>query len=52
MTEKIYDENPRTLDFTATVLSCKKEEKSGQYAVIKDNTAIYPEECRQGPDNH
>ena len=50
MTEKIYDENPRTLDFTATVLSCKKEEKSGQYAVILDKTAFFPEEGGQGPD--
>lgn len=50
MTEKIYDANPHTLDFTATVLSCKKEEKSEQYAVVLDRTAFFPEEGGQGPD--
>lgn len=49
MTEKIYDVNPRTLDFTATVLSCKKEEKSERYAIILDRTAFFPEEGGRVP---
>ncbi|MGN1148209.1 MAG: alanyl-tRNA editing protein [Lachnospiraceae bacterium] len=50
MTEKIYDADTHALAFTATVLSCRKEETTGHYAVILDRTAFFPEEGGQGPD--
>lgn len=50
MTEKIYDRQPRTLDFNATILSCRKIEKTERYAVILDRTAFFPEEGGQGAD--
>ncbi len=49
MTVKIYDRNPLILDFTATILSCKKEE-GGLYSIILDQTAFFPEEAGQGAD--
>lgn len=50
MTEKIYDTNPRILEFTANVLSCSLEETTNRYAVILDRTAFFPEEGGQGAD--
>lgn len=41
MTQKLYYENAYLSDFEATVLSC--EEKNGEYAVILDKTAFFPE---------
>lgn len=49
MTEKIYDRDPKILEFTATVLSCTQTE-DGRYAVCLDKTALFPEEGGQGPD--
>lgn len=49
MTEKLYDQDPRLLTFTATVCSCE-EAKDGRYAVRLDKTALFPEEGGQGPD--
>jgi len=49
MTEKIYDRDPKILEFTATVRSCTKTE-DGRYAVCLDKTALFPEEGGQGPD--
>lgn len=49
MTEKIYDQNPRILVFTATVLSCEKT-ADGRYAICLDKTALFPEEGGQGAD--
>lgn len=49
MTEKIYDQNPRILVFTATVLSCEKTANE-RYAICLDKTALFPEEGGQGAD--
>jgi len=50
MTEKIYYEDVRETEFTATVLECRKEEKSGLYSVVLDRTAFFPEEGGQSAD--
>lgn len=42
MTEKIYDKNPRLLEFEAKVLSCTPVSKKG-YDVVLDRTAFFPE---------
>lgn len=49
MTERLFDQDVHLLDFTAHVLSC--EEKNGQYAVILDRTAFFPEGGGQGADH-
>ena len=49
MTEKIYDRDPKILEFTATVLSCTQTE-DGRYAVCLDKTALFPEEGGQYSD--
>lgn len=50
MTRKLYDENPRLLQFTGKVLSCTFIEKKKLYEVILDQTAFFPEEGGQMPD--
>ena len=50
MTNKIYNENTHILDFTSTVLSCKMDEAAGNYDIILDSTAFFPEEGGQGSD--
>lgn len=50
MTRKLYDENPRLLQFTGKVLSCTYSEKKKLYEVILDQTAFFPEEGGQMPD--
>lgn len=50
MTHKIYNENTHILDFTSTVLSCKKNDATGNYDIILDSTAFFPEEGGQGSD--
>ena len=40
MTEKLYEKDGMTFDFTATVRACSKTE--GGYAVILDRTAFFP----------
>ncbi len=50
MTYKLYNENTHITDFTATVLSCKKEETSENYKVILDRTAFFPEGGGQSAD--
>ncbi len=50
MTHKIYNENTQILDFTATVLSCKKDDITEYYHIILDSTAFFPEEGGQGSD--
>ena len=47
-TRKLYYEDSHTAAFSATVLSCEKEEKG--YAVILDATAFYPEGGGQAAD--
>ena len=49
MTERLYDQHPEMMTFTAQVLSC--EEKQGQYAVALDRTAFFPEGGGQGADH-
>ena len=51
MTEKIYDKDPHILTFDATVLSCEETNTAGQYAVVLDRTAFFPEEGGQGSDS-
>lgn len=50
MTRKLYDEDPRLLSFTGEVLSCTYLEKKELYEVILDQTAFFPEEGGQMPD--
>lgn len=49
MTQRIYEQDPDCLAFTATVLAC--EEKDGGYDVILDRTAFFPEGGGQGADH-
>lgn len=49
MTERIFDQDVRQLDFTAKVLSC--ETKDGKYQVVLDRTAFFPEGGGQGADH-
>lgn len=48
MTVKLYDENSHLFEFDATVLSC--EQASGNYAVVLDRTAFFPEGGGQASD--
>lgn len=48
MTEKLYDINSYTKEFTATVLSCEKTESG--YVVVLDKTAFFPEAGGQKSD--
>lgn len=50
MTHKIYNDNTHILDFTSNVLSCKRNDTSGNFDVILDSTAFFPEEGGQGSD--
>ncbi len=47
-TIKLYENNSYLKDFTATILSC--EEKNGEYLVVLDRTAFFPEGGGQAPD--
>ena len=49
MTERLYDQHPEMMRFTAQVLSC--EPKGEQYAVVLDRTAFFPEGGGQGADH-
>lgn len=51
MTEKIYDTDPHILTFEAVVQSCEEAKTPGQYAVILNRTAFFPEEGGQGSDD-
>jgi len=51
MTEKIYYEDVRKTEFTATVLSCEKDEKTGRFRIILDRTAFFPEQGGQSCDH-
>lgn len=46
MTEKLYDADSFLKEFEATVVSCQEQE-NGQYKVILDRTAFFPEEGGQ-----
>ena len=48
MTEKLYDIDSFTKEFTATVLDCKKSEKG--YGVVLNKTAFFPEAGGQPSD--
>lgn len=48
MTRKLYDEDSYIKTFTATVISC--EECDGQYRVVLDATAFFPEGGGQASD--
>ena len=48
MTEKLYDKDSFLKSFSATVLSC--EEYSGNYAVVLNKTAFFPEAGGQKSD--
>ena len=49
MTIRLYHEDAQLLSFSARVISC--EEKNGQYAVVLDRTAFFPEGGGQGADH-
>ena len=49
MTIRLYHEDAQLLSFSARVISC--EEKKGQYAVVLDRTAFFPEGGGQGADH-
>lgn len=49
MTERLFDHDVHLMDFTAHVISC--EEKNGQYLVVLDRTAFFPEGGGQGADH-
>lgn len=48
MTERLYEQDSFCREFTATVLSC--EPCDGQYAVVLDRTAFFPEGGGQAAD--
>ena len=48
MTEKLYDKDSHIKEFTARVLSCRKEGE--RWAVTLDRTAFFPEGGGQGAD--
>lgn len=50
MTKKLYDEDAYLLEFDGNVLSCNYNEKKKLYEVILDQTAFFPEEGGQMPD--
>ena len=50
MTRKLYDADARLLSFSGRVLSCEYNEKKSCYEVILDQTAFFPEEGGQMPD--
>ncbi len=47
---KLFYEDINITDFTATVISCEKAENSGQYCILLDATAFFPEEGGQSAD--
>ena len=49
MTEKLYDLDAYTTEFTGKVLSCEKSD-AGKFAVVLDKTLFFPEEGGQSPD--
>lgn len=49
-TLKLYDTDAYQTAFDATVLSCEKDEKSGLFSVVLDQTLFFPEEGGQTPD--
>lgn len=49
-TKKLYYEDIHMVDFTATVVSCTQDEKSGNCLIILDQTSFFPEEGGQKPD--
>ena len=50
MTRKLYDADARLLSFSGRVLSCEYNEKKSCYEVILNQTAFFPEEGGQMPD--
>lgn len=50
MTKKIFYENPRQTDFTATVTGCTPTDK-GTFVITLDQTAFFPEEGGQNADS-
>ena len=50
MTQKLFYEDTHIIDFTATVIECLPGEKAGQYQVVLNRTAFFPEEGGQCAD--
>lgn len=50
MTQKLFYEDTHMIDFTATVVECLPHEKDGQYQIVLDRTAFFPEEGGQCAD--
>ena len=48
--KKLFYEDINITDFTATVLSCDRDEKSNNYCIVLDATAFFPEEGGQSAD--
>ena len=49
-TKRLFDENSHLYAFTAQVLSCQPTQVGGEYALILDQTAFFPEGGGQGAD--
>ena len=49
-TEVIYYQDAHQTEFTGTVLSCEKDEKSGNWLAVLDRTAFFPEQGGQKAD--
>lgn len=50
MTEKLFYQDTKMVDFTATVVECSADEKKRGYWIILDRTAFFPEEGGQSAD--
>ncbi len=50
MTQKLFYEDTKMVDFTGTVLECTPDEKKKGYWIILDRTAFFPEEGGQSAD--
>ena len=50
MTKKLFYENTKMVDFTATVAECIADDKKKGYWIILDQTAFFPEEGGQSAD--
>lgn len=50
MTKKIFYDNPRQTEFTATVIDCTPTDK-GTFIITLDQTAFFPEEGGQNADS-
>lgn len=50
MTEKLFYQDTKMVDFTAKVMECTGDEKKKGYWIILDRTAFFPEEGGQSAD--